>query len=138
LVADRLWLVADGGVAPFDGDLLDYRKLLLDKAREARRGGGGGGGGDPRNRKEERRAAAENRAQLAPLRKKVQEAEKKMERLGTTKATLEARLADPKLYDGPPEKVTALQKEIAETAAAIGQAEAAWLEANETLEAAKG
>ncbi len=32
LVADRLWLAADGGVVPFDGDLDDYARLVLDRA----------------------------------------------------------------------------------------------------------
>ena len=40
LIADRLWLVADGTVRPFDGDLDDYRALLAERSRgrtEARR-----------------------------------------------------------------------------------------------------
>jgi len=32
-VCDEFWLVADGGVRPFDGDLDDYQKYLLDTAR---------------------------------------------------------------------------------------------------------
>src|SRR5882672_2073302 len=63
--ADRLWLVADGAVKPFDGDLDDYRRLVL---------GNGGGNGDRADKDEARqsradlrRAAAERRAELAPL-----------------------------------------------------------------------
>ncbi|WP_091742596.1 ABC-F family ATP-binding cassette domain-containing protein [Phenylobacterium immobile] len=37
LVADRLWLAADGGIEPFDGDMDDYAKLVLDRARIAAR-----------------------------------------------------------------------------------------------------
>ena len=33
LVADRLWLAADGTVAPFDGDMDDYARFVLDRAR---------------------------------------------------------------------------------------------------------
>jgi ATP-binding cassette subfamily F protein 3 len=33
LVADRLWLAADGTVAPFDGDMDDYARLVLDRAK---------------------------------------------------------------------------------------------------------
>jgi ATP-binding cassette, subfamily F, member 3 len=33
LVADRLWLAADGKVVPFDGDLDDYARLVLDRAK---------------------------------------------------------------------------------------------------------
>ncbi len=35
LVADRLWLAADGTIAPFDGDMDDYAKLVLDRAKVA-------------------------------------------------------------------------------------------------------
>ncbi|MFA6022320.1 MAG: ABC-F family ATP-binding cassette domain-containing protein [Rhodospirillales bacterium] len=138
LVADRLWLVADGKVAPFDGDLADYRKFLLDQARDARRGGGGGSAErqSAANRKDERRAAAEARAQTALLRKKVQAAEKRLEKLNQDKAKLAAKLADPKLYNGPGESVTNLQKELATLEREIADTESLWLEAHEQLEAA--
>ncbi|KAF0222541.1 MAG: ATP-binding cassette subfamily F member [Rhodospirillaceae bacterium] len=136
LVADSLWLVADGKVAPFDGDLADYRKFLLDQARDARRGDAGGERVVSANRKDERRAAAEIRAQTAPLRKKVQDAEKRLEKLGGDKAKIEAKLADPKLYSGPGEAVAKLQKDLAELERAISVTESDWLELHEQLEAA--
>jgi ATP-binding cassette subfamily F protein 3 len=136
LVADRLLLVADGKVAAFDGDLADYRKLLLDKAREARRGGEAKSDGP--SRKDERRAAAETRAQLAPLRKKAFEAEKALEKLLARKAGIEEKLADPKLYQGPADKVTQLQRERGEVEKALAEAEAIWLAAHEELELAQG
>src|SRR5207248_539354 len=37
LVADRLWLAADGGIEPFDGDMEDYARFVLDRARMAAR-----------------------------------------------------------------------------------------------------
>jgi len=138
LVADRLWLVGDGKVVNYDGDLNDYRKLLLDRAREARRTAGGKGSTDkgPRN-KEDRRTAAANRAQLAPLRKKVSDAEKKLERLQQAKSNVEALLADPKLYQGPPDKLMTLQKEGGDLDKQIAETEAVWLEAHEELEQAQ-
>jgi len=33
LVADRLWLAADGTVNPFDGDMDDYARFVLDRAK---------------------------------------------------------------------------------------------------------
>ena len=62
--ADRLWLVADGQVTPFDGDLDDYRRLVLadrrdDKERERQPKGA--------SRGDARRAAAQLRVELAPL-----------------------------------------------------------------------
>jgi ATP-binding cassette subfamily F protein 3 len=67
LVADRLWLVADGTVAPYDGDLDDYRRLLLERSRANRPKANGGATGQ--NRKDKRRAAAEARAATAHLRR---------------------------------------------------------------------
>jgi len=136
LAADRLWLVADGAVKDFDGDLAAYRKLLLEQAREARRDGKEPRDSSP-NRKDERRAAAELRAQLAPLRKVVQDAEKKMESLGKKKAELEAKLADPKLYEGPSDKVQALQRDLGEVEKSLAAIEESWLLAHEELEAAQ-
>ncbi|MGE5547893.1 MAG: ABC-F family ATP-binding cassette domain-containing protein [Solirubrobacterales bacterium] len=137
LVADRLWLVADGRVRPFDGDLAAYRAYLLERAREARRGDAAADRGAGASRKDERRAAAEARAQLAPLRKKAQEAEKRLEKLHERQSALQAKLSDPKLYDGPADKVTQLQKELGEVENAVATAEAEWLEAHEALESAQ-
>jgi ATP-binding cassette subfamily F protein 3 len=58
LVADRLWLVDEGTVQPYEGDMDDYRLLLSRKGKPARAEGG-------RNKKDERRARAEERARLA-------------------------------------------------------------------------
>jgi ATP-binding cassette, subfamily F, member 3 len=48
LVADRLWLAADGTVKPFDGDMDDYAKFVLDRAK------GGSAPGQLRGKKEKR------------------------------------------------------------------------------------
>src|ERR1700739_1801441 len=68
LIAERLWLVADGTVRPFDGDLDDYRALLAEHARPASRT-------ESVTRRDERRERAEARAALAPLRRQAKEAE---------------------------------------------------------------
>ncbi len=137
LAADRLWLVAGGQVKPFDGDLDAYKRLLLDQARESRRDGRDARPAGP-NRKDERRAAAELRTQLAPLRKVVQDAEKLVENLGRKKASLQAQLAEPTLYAGPPDKVAAIQRELGEAEKALASAEEAWFAAHEALEDAQG
>jgi ATP-binding cassette, subfamily F, member 3 len=136
LAADRLWLVADGQVKAFDGDLDDYRRLLLDQARESRREGRDGRQPST-SRKDERRAAADLRASLAPLRKAAQEAEKRLEKLGREKLRLEAQLADPVLYDGPAQQVAAVQRELGDVEKSLAAAEEAWLDAHEALEAAQ-
>ena len=80
LVADRLWLAADGSIAPFDGDMDDYAKFVLDRARRAARmeKGGGAAAAPP---KDSRKAAALARAQLQPLKKALDDVEAKVARL---------------------------------------------------------
>ncbi|MEO3433528.1 ribosomal protection-like ABC-F family protein [Inquilinus sp. CAU 1745] len=137
LTADRLWLVADGTVSPFDGDIDDYRKLLNEQRRQERAElrAEKTDGADIANRKDVRRAAAENRAAQAPLRRRAKEAEALIAKLERERAALEGKLADSGLYDGPPEKVTELQIRLHETASRIAEAEESWLAAQEALEA---
>jgi ATP-binding cassette subfamily F protein 3 len=138
LTADTLWLVGDGCVKPFEGDLAAYRKLLLDMAREARRGAKPvEKTGDAAARKADRKAAAGARAQLAPLRKAAQAAEKTLADLHKAQAEMEKVLADPKLYQGPPAKLTELRQKQAELARQVDAAEQIWLEAAEALENAQ-
>jgi len=136
LTADRLWLVNEGKVRDFDGDMEAYKALLLGQAREARKEASGKDSAPSANKKDERRAAADLRAQLAPLRKKAQEAEKLVEKLSAKKAKLEGELADPKLYSGPADAITALKKSLAEVERDLGTAEEDWLFAQEAYEEA--
>ena len=132
LVADRLWLVADGTVRPFDGDMDEYRALLAERARPA----GRGGDATPK-RKEERRDRAEARLQTAPLRRRIRDAEARIAKLSAERAKIEAKLADPALYArGAGEEVTAAQVRLAALAREQDAEEAAWLEAEEALELA--
>ena len=136
--ADRLWLVADGTVAPFDGDLDEYRRRILSD----RRGELGGAekanraGAEPRiSRTDQRRAAAERRAELAPLRARIVRAEAAIEHLTQEIAQLDTALAQPNLYDDPA-RATGLAKARAEAAAALAAAEADWLTASTEYESA--
>jgi ATP-binding cassette subfamily F protein 3 len=130
LVADRLWLVADGTVRPFDGDLDDYRTLLADRARPAPKPDAG-------SRRDERRERADARAALAPLRKQAREAEARLARLSTERAAIEKALADPGLYvPARKAEVAAANSRLAAIAKLAAAAEADWLAAEEALEAA--
>jgi ATP-binding cassette subfamily F protein 3 len=142
LTADRLWLVAGGTVKSFDGDMDDYRKLLTeqrrdddedDSAADRRRDGDGTAVHTAAGRKEQRRAAAEERAASAHLRKAAVEAEKRLEKLQQKKAALEARLADPEIYNGPTAKLMELQVRYGDLKREIETAEDAWLEAQDAL-----
>jgi ATP-binding cassette subfamily F protein 3 len=131
LVADRLWLVADGTVKPFEGDLDDYRKLVLaPTATEAEASKAA-----TNQRREVRRLAAERRKELEPLRRKLKEAERAVTDLTARKSALDRRIADPATYaDGG--DVSGLLREQAALAAALGEAEARWLAAAEAIEEA--
>ena len=132
-VAERLWLVAEGTVQSFEGDMDDYRRLLLGQRR------GGNGQTAPAETasrgKQKRRAAADARAAKADLRRRAKTAEADLERLTREKTALEQRLADPAVAQGPQAELVALQKQHHALGSAIAEAEAAWLEAQERLEA---
>jgi len=93
LVADRLWLVEDGTVRSFDGDLEAYRRRLLDRGEAAEPTNGNGPSRDPR--RAGRREAADRRLALEPLRKKARQAEASAARLAAEQQALDRKLAAP-------------------------------------------
>ena len=139
LTADRLLLVANGRVTPFDGDMDDYRKLILGQAREAREEAAEN---DPKldmtaeERREARRNAAAHRKNLAPLRKRAQAAEQQLQRLNAEHQRIAAALTKPSIYDGPKEKLAELLRVQGELEKKIAETESAWLEAEAALEEA--
>jgi ATP-binding cassette subfamily F protein 3 len=136
--ADRLWLVGDGTVAPFDGDLDDYRaKILSDRRREPRDATDGrGNGGEPRDsRPGARRAAAGHRAELAPLRRHIVQVEKAVSRWAQEIERLDAMLAAPGLY-ADPAKAAKLAKARAKAAEELAAVETEWLNISAEFEQA--
>jgi ATP-binding cassette subfamily F protein 3 len=124
LTADRLWLVADGKVTPFDGDLEDYRTLMLG----GRRGGGNGSG-----KSSDKPRGAEKRKTLDPLRRSARDAEAALTKLTSQREAVDAMLAKPGLTSG--ERADAMRRR-AEIMRALEAAEAEWLQAEEALAAA--
>jgi ATP-binding cassette, subfamily F, member 3 len=135
--ADRLWLVADGTVTPFDGDLDEYRRRVLsDRRDEPSDGKGRGGESETRaSRTDLRRAAAERRAELAPLRQKITRAETAIAKWTRELAELDIALSAPSLY-ADPARATALAKARAAAAEALAAAETEWLTASTEYEEA--
>ncbi|HEY1259774.1 MAG TPA: ABC-F family ATP-binding cassette domain-containing protein [Stellaceae bacterium] len=127
LVADRLWLVAGGTVRPFDGDLEDYRRLVLDMP--ARANGADRLPGDERS--QARRAAAERRRGLEPLRRKAQQAEAEIARLTGEREALDRALAAPQTPRGA---IAEALKRRADLMRRIERAEAEWLAAAEAVD----
>ncbi len=127
LIADRLWLVAGGTVRPFEGDLEDYRRLVLE------RGGSGNGRRttEPGGQRSARRLAAERRRELEPLRQKARLAEETVARLTKEREALDGSLAKQQ-GDGisPAEAL----KRRAELVRLIERAETEWLATAEAIE----
>lgn len=133
--ADRLWLVENGDVGRFDGDLEDYRRHLLALRAGERAEKRGPKVAD--TRKAARQSAAEERKRLAPFKRAVEKAEAAIEKLEAEKATLEQKLADPGLYEGHnPEsakRVQDLQLKLASVKSKLDAAELDWINAEDTL-----
>jgi ATP-binding cassette subfamily F protein 3 len=138
--ADRLWIVRGGTVTAYDSDVEQYRtECLADRGgTDAVRGKGKANGGPRPTAQEARRQAAEQRAALAPLKRTVTKAEAEVERLSLQIATIDAALADSRLYARNPARAQALARERGELSRAREAAEAAWLAASEAYEAALG
>lgn len=134
-VADDLWLVADGGMDVFSGDLEDYRLWL--SARRNARDSATAKPAAP-SRKDQRKSDADRRKALRPLRLALEKAEAAMEQLAARKQALETRLADPELYLAEAKaRLQAVLLEKAGVEKSLEEAEGAWLEAGEALEAAE-
>ena len=135
LTADQLWLVADGRVKPYDGDLEDYRRLLLApnglsaaaKKPEAKP-----------SQSPQRQKTSIARTELLQLRQKARAAEKELERLTEERTSIAAMLADEKTYRSLGNELDGLLKRHAELENALENAEARWLAAEEALEAVDG
>ena len=131
---DRLLLVADGRVEPFDGDLDDYRRFLLsgENAPSAPREEPA-----PKPSKEElRREAAEKRKTLRPLKEKVELAEHQIAELNKEIAKYDKALSDPLIFTQDRAKAAAVSKKRAEAQRKLEAAEARWLAVNEEYESA--
>ncbi len=131
LVADRLWLVKDGHVAPYDGDLESYRKMLLQ--------------GDSPTKTTPKQAAKpapekprrQSRDAILALRADLRKCEERVEKLNGMRDRIAAKLADPAIYEDAP-GAGEWQKKYAEVTDGLARAESLWMTALERLEKAGG
>ena len=139
LVADRLWLAADGTVKPWDGDMDDYAKFVLDRAKQAVV--------KPSQIKAEAETKASPQAESArgasdrankksgpspsTLRHAVKKAEERMTALTSELARLDDDLANAAISN--PKALEGLTRARAKTQADLDAAEAAWMQAEEAL-----
>jgi len=127
LVADRLWLVKDGRVAPYEGDLTTYRKMLLSGDAPAK------SASKPKPAKPKR----PSRDAVLALRQEVRKCEQRVEKLTDMHDRISAKLADPAVYDDAG-AAAEWQKKFAEVEDGLARAETLWMAALERLEDAEG
>lgn len=140
--ADQLWLVKDGKAREYDGDLNDYKKLVMAADRDQSKTSKA-----PAPKEEviveqpvekvdkaaQRQKAADARKAAAPLKKKADAAEKRLEKANARVAAIDEELVQPNLSS---ERMQALMKERSEQTDLAQAAEAEWLEASEAYEEA--
>lgn len=128
LVADRLWLVNDGTVKPYEEDLAAYRKLLLAADKPA----------NSKNKPAKPPAKKASRDVILALRAEVRKCEARIEKLSEMSDKLSKKLADQSLYeDGRLDEMEVWQKKYGEVMEAQDRAEVLWMTALEKLEKAE-
>jgi len=140
---DQFWLVCDGRLREFDGDLEDYEHWLAERRRQQETPAGDGAvarapaaGESAEARRARKRRQAQLRQKLSPLRRRQTTLEEEMERLQASLSGLEQELADPAIYtDTARQRLQELLARQAQTRRELEAAEAEWLELGETLEA---
>jgi ATP-binding cassette subfamily F protein 3 len=128
--ADQLWVVANKTVTAYDGDLDEYRRMVLSI-------------GDPRGASRERpketarpeRGRSEKRS---PLKQRIAGAEAEIERINGIIAKIDSALALPDLFTRDPKQAAQLSKARAGAESALRRAEEAWLEASSEFDEAAG
>ncbi len=142
MTADRLWLVGDGTVTRWDGDLDDYQKWLLSPAR---RNGprvhveetASNDAAPETTKKQQRQTAAQARVQIAPLKRKIELATADIEKARTFIEKVDARLGNGAIFHTNPDRAAELVKGRAAAARSMAKAEDKWLAASEAFEKAQ-
>ena len=145
-VCDEFWLVTGGGVQPFDGDLDDYQKWLLEQSRDAAKAQKTGGGSKgvvaekaapvevikpPEDRKAASQARIQRSEQAKPLRKELNAIDARMGTLFEERDALEKRLSEPART---PSDMADSGKRLKQVLLEIETSEARWLELSTQLD----
>jgi ATP-binding cassette subfamily F protein 3 len=128
--ADQLWIVADRTVTNYDGDLDEYRRLVLSTRN---------GEPAPRERstasEKPQRARSDNRGSL---KKRITDAEAEIARVTDIISKIDTALALPDIFSRDPKQAAQLSKARANAADALARAEEQWLEASTQFDEAAG
>jgi ATP-binding cassette subfamily F protein 3 len=136
MVADRLWFAADGTIVPFEGDMDDYAKKVIDRSRAAARG--------PSQVKEVAAApppkpvaASRPKVPTGTARRRAETAEAALARATAAVAELDKALIDPQIFTNAPARAADLGRERDAAQARLEAAETEWMDAVEAYEALK-
>ena len=142
---ERLWIVAGGKVGPYDGDLDTYRKDVLRDAKNRRKEQASVASvtetappveaPKPKLQKKDR---DERRRELAPLKAKISEKEKQIQKLNEAISKLDSSLATPGLFENHPEKGEKFAKQRVEADKMLADIEESWLELSAEYDEAMG
>jgi len=136
MVADRLWLAADGTVKPYDGDMDDYAKFVLDRAKAAavkpsqikkEQAAAAAPAQDNKNRKADKKSAPSP----STLRHAVKKAEERMSQLTAEIARIDDDIANASVSN--PKAIEGLTRARAKTQSDLDAAEQTWISAEEAL-----
>ncbi len=147
-VCDEFWLVADGKMQHFDGDLEDYQRYLIETsralmherdepaARTSANAGYAQGKNTPDNptrgsRKSEKQARAQLAERLRPLRTKTRDIDSRLAALATEKSKIEQTLTSASLK---PEDFADRGRRLSQIAAETETLEEHWLELQEQID----
>ncbi len=130
MVADRLWLVKDGAVKPYEDDLEAYRKLLLSGEKEARKA--------QKPEKPKPKVERAGKEELQALRAELRKCEARVDKIEDMRAKLAVKLADPALYeDTKAGELATWNKKYAEVMDGLARAEQLWEAAQSKLDQAQ-
>lgn len=148
-IADKLWLIDNGNVSEFNGDLNDYQEFLNKKNREYKEKLNEKTQKQPNQNlvsekakaqtyktKEQKKIEAQKRQSLRPLKLEIEKLEKQMEKIKKSLADIDTTLSDLELYSKEPEKVEILSIERAKLSDELDECEIAWIEKQDELEQA--
>ena len=128
MVADRLWLVSDGTVKPYEDDLEAYRQMLLTPTKPISKNA---------KAKEAPKPKRASREDMLALRTESRKAEARVEKINDMRDKLAKKLADPALYEDTKKGELAVwNKKYAEVMDALDRAESIWMASLEKLEKA--
>ncbi len=145
-IADKLWLIDDGRVSEFNGDLNDYQEFLnkknkeykdkLNEEKQATKASNATLSTQSFKSKEQKKIEAQKRQALRPLKKEIEDLEKLMEKLKKEISSIDETLSDSSLYQTDKDKVEKLSIDRANLSDKLDETEMTWLEKQEELEVA--